>query len=146
MGINKGNTISIMGRLSESPKLRQTNNGFSIVEFKVFTEYDDNGGQHHSDRFSIKCLGKTAEFADKYLSIGKKVCISGSMQEKYYKGKDKDGSLDYEVIADEIEFVESKTAEANYRKEHPELNGEPEIDADGFYHSDSETPDDLPFS
>jgi|GEM_PF-4084259 len=96
-----------MGRLSESPKLRQTNSGFSIAEFKVFTEYDDNGGQHHSDRFSIKCLGKTAEFADKYLSIGKKVCISGSMQEKY--DKDKGGSIDYEVIVDEIEFVESRT-------------------------------------
>lgn len=95
MGMNKGNSVVILGRCSETPKLRQTNSGFNITEFKVFTEYDDNSGQQHSDRFNIKCLGKTAEFADKYLTIGKKICISGSLHEKFDKDKGKGDSADY---------------------------------------------------
>lgn len=45
-----------------------------------------------------------------------------------------------------MDFAESKASYESYMKEHPELKDEPETDADGFYHSDSETPDDLPFT
>ena len=65
-------------------------------------------GQREADFFQIVCWRQTAEFAARYLSKGRKVAVEGSLQTRSYDAQD--GSKRYvtEVIADSVEFCDSK--------------------------------------
>lgn len=54
------------------------------------------------------CWRQTAEFAAKYLAKGRKIAVEGSLQTRSYDAQD--GSKRYvtEVIADSVEFCDSK--------------------------------------
>ena len=56
----------------------------------------------------IFCWRQTAEFAAKYLSKGRKVAVEGSIQTRSYDAQD--GSKRYvtEIIADNVEFCDSR--------------------------------------
>lgn len=104
------NKVILMGRLTKDPEARQagdtTVSKFSVaVDRRVKTE----GGQA-ADFPSIVAFGKTAEFINKYFKKGMKIAIEGRIQTGSY---DKDGVKHYttDVIAETVEFAESKKAE-----------------------------------
>lgn len=69
---------------------------------------DKQTGQREADFFNIVCWRNTAEFAAKYLSKGRRVAVEGSLQTRSYDAQD--GSKRYvtEVIADNVEFCDSR--------------------------------------
>lgn len=69
---------------------------------------DKQTGQREADFFNVICWRNTAEFAARYLSKGRKIAVEGSLQTRSYDAQD--GSKRYvtEVIADNVEFCDSK--------------------------------------
>lgn len=101
------NTVQLIGRLTRNPILKETQSGH---EFTRFTLAVDRRGEG-ADFISCLAWNKTAELICNYLSQGNKVAITGRIQTGSYT--DKDGKTHYttEVVADSMEFVDSKKNE-----------------------------------
>lgn len=107
------NKIILLGRLTKEPDTRQAGE-ITIARFTlaVNRRYKKEGGQD-ADFPNVVAFGKTAEFAEKYLHKGVKIALEGRIQTGRYT--DKDGVTHYttEVIAESLEFAESKKLDNN---------------------------------
>lgn len=114
------NKVILIGRLTRDPEVRAANNT-TIARFTLAVDrrFKQDGGQA-ADFPSIVAFGKTAEFISKYFYKGMKIALEGRIQTGDYT--DKDGVKHYttDVIAEQVEFAESKKAEDNL----PPSNGE----------------------
>lgn len=105
------NKVILMGRLTKDPDTRQAGET-TVTRFNIAVDrrYKQDGGQT-ADFPSIVAFGKTAEFISKYFHKGVKIAIEGRLQTGNYT--DKDGVKHYttDVIAEAVEFAESKKAD-----------------------------------
>lgn len=112
------NKVIMMGRLTKAPKTRYNQSGTAISRFSLAVDRAyKRDGQPTADFFSCTAFGKTGEFVEKYLGKGTKILIDGRLQNNHYK--DKNGVQHYseEIIADRIEFAESKKSNDNNNTE-----------------------------
>lgn len=84
------NNIVIIGNLTKDPQIRtaQTGNTVATLDVAVSSARKDKDGNYLTDFFTAICYGKTAEFAQKYLVLGTKVGINGSIHFRDYETKD----------------------------------------------------------
>lgn len=147
------NKVILMGRLTRDPEIRQSQNGditLTIARFVLAVDRRRTGEQNAADFPQVVVFGKPAEFAEKYLKQGTKVVLSGRLQTGSYT--DRDGKKVYttEVVADELEFAESKNASGGTQQNtfagSFKDSQKPVEDADGFMDiPDSVDDDGLPF-
>lgn len=107
------NKVILIGRLVRDPELRTTASNISVCSFTVAVDRRfKSEGQPTADFISVIAWRQTAEFVSKYFSKGSKIVISGSIQTRQWD--DKDGQRRYatEVVADEVEFGESKRSDS----------------------------------
>lgn len=128
------NKAFLIGRLGKDPELKTTQSGISVCTFPLAVD-DPFNKDKDAQWFNIVCWRKTAEFAAKYFFKGRKVAVEGRLQTRSYDAQD--GSKRYitEIVADNIEFCDSK----------PEGGAQPRdtVSPSGDF---SEVPDDeLPF-
>lgn len=103
------NCCQLVGRLTREPDVRYKED-LAIARFTVAVSRPKQAGKEAASDFpSCVAFGKTAEMAEKYLSKGKMVGITGRIQTGSYT--DKDGKKVYttEVVAERIEFLDKKT-------------------------------------
>lgn len=110
------NKVILMGRLTKDPTVSYSNNAngqMAIARYSLAVDRRSKteGGQN-ADFINIVAFGKAGEFAEKYLHKGTKVVVSGRIQSGSYT--DKDGKTVYttDVVAEDQEFAESKSANA----------------------------------
>ena len=108
------NSVQLIGRLTRDPEVRYTDGGVSIARFSLAVERrfkQENGAD--ADFINIVSFGKTADFIEKYFHKGMKVALNGRIQTGSYT--DKDGKKVYttDVIAENVEFCESKGNSTN---------------------------------
>ena len=106
------NKVILIGRLTREPELRYSQSGdTAIVHFvlAVNRKYKQDGGQD-ADFPSVVAFGKTAEFIDKYFSKGSKMVVEGRLQTGSYTNKDGNKHYTTDVVAEAVEFAESKKA------------------------------------
>ena len=105
------NKVILMGRLAKDPETRQAGDTI-VTRFSIAVDrrYKQDGGQA-ADFPGCVAFGKTAEFINKYFYKGMKILLEGRIQTGNYT--DKDGVKHYttDVIADNVEFAESKKAD-----------------------------------
>lgn len=119
------NKVILVGRLTKDPDVH-INNDKTIVRFNLAVDrrYKTEGGQA-ADFPSVVAFGKTAEFIKTYFHKGMRVAIDGRIQTGDYV--DKDGIKHYttDVIAENVEFAESKrAADGAETEDAPASNGE----------------------
>lgn len=107
------NRVNLIGNLTKDPELRSTNSGISVCRFTIGVKRlrAAQGAEPQSDFINCVAWRKTAENVAKYLSKGRKVGVTGSIQTRKYE--DKDGRTVYvtEVVCDEyggVEFLSPK--------------------------------------
>ena len=97
------NKVILMGRLTRDPQVRYTQGQDSMAIARFTLAVDRRGrkqeGQQDADFPSCVAFGKSAEFVEKYVHQGTKIVLTGRIQT---------GTT--EVIAEDIEFAESKAA------------------------------------
>lgn len=106
------NKVILMGRLTADPELKQTPNGVSVCTFSLAVNRRfgrSEQGQQSVDFINIVAWRQLADFTAKHFSKGKPMLVSGQLQTRNWT--DNNGQKRYatEVVADEIEFVESKS-------------------------------------
>lgn len=103
------NKVILGGRLCADPELKQTNGGTPVVSFNIAVNRRyQKEGEAQADFFTIVAWSKTAEFVSKHFRKGSSICITGELQTRSWT--DKEGSKRYatEIIASEVNFVDSK--------------------------------------
>ena len=115
------NKVFLMGRLTRDPEVRytQSRNGdqmaigrFSIAVDRRFNRSNgQDGNEATADFFNCTAFGKLGEFVEKYLKQGTKVVVSGRIQNDNYTNKNGEKVYSVQIIAEEIEFAESKAAQ-----------------------------------
>ena len=104
------NKAFLIGRLTRDPELRYSSSNAAIVNFTIAIDrqYTNTQGQRETDFINIVAFQKQAENVKKYVSKGALVAIDGRIQTRNYD--DKDGKKVYvtEVVADRVQFLESK--------------------------------------
>lgn len=108
------NRVVLVGRLTKDPVLRKTANGVSVTSFTVAcTRRFKQEGQPDADFINTVVWNKTADIVAQYTHKGSLVGVEGRIQTRSYD--DKDGKRVYvsEVVADSVQFLESKSAAAS---------------------------------
>lgn len=122
-----------IGRLTAAPEIRRTPSGKAVGSFSIAID-DGYGENKTTDFIDIVVWDKTAENCGRYLDKGSKVAIVGKLKKRSYE---KNGSKVWvtEVVASEVEFVESKPKEQGAKprtnKSVPSMPGFEEINDDG---------------
>ena len=107
------NKVILMGRLTRDPEVRysQGENALPIARYTLAVDrrFQKNSDQS-ADFISCVAFGRNAEFAEKWLKQGIKICITGRIQTGSYTNKDGVKVYTTEVVVEEQEFAESKNA------------------------------------
>lgn len=112
------NLVILMGRLTKDPEIRISQGGdVTIGSFSIAV--DRRLKKDVTDFFNCVTFNKNAEFAEKYLRKGTKIVVEGEIQIDKYE---KDGVTKYatKIIANHIEFAESKKANEETKEEKQE--------------------------
>ena len=142
------NIAILTGRLTQNPELKTTPNGVSVCSFSIAVERPYRQGEdRQADFINIVSWRSTAEFVAKYFSKGSLIGIEGAIQTRRYQDKDGNNRTAFEVVANNVQFVESKRPQGNGEGNSiPTLENDPlnEIKdrLEGF---EQMSDDDLPF-
>ena len=143
------NRVVLVGRLTKDPVLRKTANGASVVSFTVAcTRRFKQEGQPDADFINTVAWNKTADIVSQYTHKGSLVGVEGRIQTRSYD--DRSGKRVYvtEVVADSVQFLESKSAAASNANSNAYV---PEANNQGYQESYETSStldiasDDLPF-
>ena len=108
------NIVVLSGRLTADPELKTTPNGVSVCSFSVAVSRPYRKGEEsQADFINIVAWRQTAEFVSKYFSKGSMIGIEGSIQTRRYQDKDGNNRTAFEVVANNVQFVESKRSEGS---------------------------------
>ncbi len=109
------NRLIMMGRLVADPEVRYgAANGSAVATFRIAVDRRfKREGDPDADFFRITSFGRQAEFAEKYLRKGTKILLEGEIRNNNYTGKDGNMVYSDQIIANSIEFAESKNAQSN---------------------------------
>ena len=105
------NHITIMGRLTRDPEMRNTQSGVAVASFTLAVDRDfggRDGGEKQTDFIDCTAWRHTAEFVSKYFSKGRMAVISGRLQIDNYTDNDGNKRKSAKVVADNIYFGDSK--------------------------------------
>lgn len=98
----------ISGRLTREPVEKQTKDGKSIVSFGFAIPRSFKGSGQNADFIDVTAFGGTADFIKKYVTKGTKLNITGSLRQDLWTDKDGGNHQKISVIAQSVEFGESK--------------------------------------
>lgn len=108
------NKVVLMGRLTKDPEVRYSQNDNQTCIARYTLAVDRRGrqaeGEQNADFINIVAFGKGGEFAEKYLHKGTKIVLSGRIQTGSYTNRDGQKVYTTEVVAEDQEFAESKSA------------------------------------
>jgi single-strand DNA-binding protein len=104
------NHITIHGRLTADPELKQTQSGVSVCNITVAVDRSHkNGEEKQADFFTVICWRNLAEMVGKYFKKGKEILVSGEMQSRKWKDKDGNNRISWELMANGVDFCGSKS-------------------------------------
>ena len=145
------NKVILIGRLTRDPETRATANS-TMASFSVAVDrrYKQDG-QPDADFPRVIAWGKTAEFIEKYFHKGMKIGIEGRIQTGSYQNQNGQTIYTTDVIADAVEFVESKNASqggssTNNGGGNTQSAPAPATTDDGWMNIPEGTEEELPFA
>ena len=109
------NKVILMGRLTRDPEIRYSNgdSSMAIARFSIAVDrrFKRQGDSAEADFFNCTAFGRQAEFVEKYLHQGTKILVVGRIQNDNYTNREGQRVFSVQIIAEEIEFAESKNAQ-----------------------------------
>lgn len=110
------NRTVLVGRLTADPIVRYTNGDtpMAVARWNVACDRPfKKDGEQNTDFIQCIAFGKTAELIERYFFKGMKIGVDGRIQTGSYENKDGQKVYTTEVLAERVEFVESKNNSAS---------------------------------
>ncbi len=156
-GVSFMNKVILVGRLTRDPDIRyssgESQTAVARYTLAVDRRFKRQGDDQTADFINCVVFGKGAEFAENYLHQGIKIAVTGRIQTGSYTNRDGQKVYTTDVVIEEQEFVESKTASATamgsvggYQQAAAPSRPEPaQAAGDGFMNIPDAIEEELPF-
>ena len=103
------NLAILTGRLTSDVELKVTTSGISVCNFTIAVDRAyKKGEEKQTDFLNVVCWRTTAEFVSKWFKKGSLIGIEGSIQTRKYQDKDGNNRTAFEIVANNVHFIESK--------------------------------------
>lgn len=110
------NNVQLVGRFTRDPEVRYSDGGSTVARFNIAVDRRfRKDGQQEADFISCVAFGKTAEFIEKWFRKGERIGLTGHIQTGSYTNQDDQKVYTTDVVADNVEFVESRNASEESR-------------------------------
>ncbi|HFN8411553.1 TPA: single-stranded DNA-binding protein, partial [Staphylococcus aureus] len=115
-------------RLTKDPEYRTTPNGVSVTTFTIAVNrtFTNAQGEREADFINCVTFRKQAENVNNYLSKGSLAGVDGRLQSRSYENKDGQRVFVTEVVADSVQFLETKNNNQqqnnNYQQQNSSYN------------------------
>lgn len=133
------NTVCLVGNLTRDPELRHLASGTSLCELSIAVndrKPDGNGGwTDYPHYFDITTWGKVAENCSQFLAKGKKVAVTGKLEQDRWQNEAGENRSKVKVNAFQVDFLTPKG----------DSGGSPAAQATGADFPTSAADDDIPF-
>lgn len=144
------NAIVLIGRLTADPEIRYTPSNVPVTTFTIAVNrsYVKQGAERQTDFIDIVAWRSSAEFVCKYFKKGQQIAVQGSLQTRSYTDNQGNKRKAYEVIADNVHFVDSKQGSsggANFSIPNEDIMTQSFSSGTTEDFSEIEADDDLPF-
>ncbi len=147
------NKVILVGRLTRDPDVRysQSDSNMAVARYTLAVDRRINSNStdgQTADFIGCVAFGRSAEFAEKYLRKGTKVCVSGRIQTGSYTNKDGQKVYTTDVVVERHEFVDSKSQSGGSGDSFVPAPGQSNADdgGDGFMNIPDGIDEELPFS
>jgi len=115
MSMDKGslNKVILIGRLGGNPELKYIpQSEMAVARFSLATSESRKDKDDHTEWHKIVVWGKTAEYCEKYVTKGQRICVIGKLRTRDWE---KDGVKHYitEVNADRVISLGEKRESQN---------------------------------
>ena len=108
------NVVILSGRICNELELKYTQSNIPVCSFTLAVDRRGGKGEDkQTDFINIVAWRTTAEFITKYFAKGSMIGIEGSIQTRKYKDKEGVIRTAFEVVANNVQFMESKKSENN---------------------------------
>lgn len=98
--------VFLIGNLTKSPELTETQSGISVCRFSVATNRG-NGDDRKTDYYNITAWRGLAETIARYQKKGDKIAVVGNLEQRKYEDREGIERTSYDVIATDVEFLGS---------------------------------------
>ena len=147
------NKVILMGRLTRDPEVRysQGENATAVARYTLAVDRrvsrNNQNGEQTADFIQCVAFGRSGEFAEKYFRKGTKVLVTGRIQTGSYTNKDGQRVYTTDVVVEDQEFAESKSASQNNGGGFvPADRPSPSDAGDGFMNIPDGIDEELPFN
>lgn len=137
-----------IGRLTRDPEIRVSQSDdkqtyYGSYSIAIQRSRKNKDGEYESDFFECSVVGKTAEFAEKYLRKGMKVGITGELKQDRWTDKDGNSRSTVKIQVLTHDFCEKQGDGAGF---NPNAGGEVAGGYDGFMNIPDGIEEELPFT
>jgi len=117
------NKALLIGRLTKNPELKYTNSNIPVATFTLAVNrtFSNQSGEKETDFINIVVWRKQAETVKNYVSQGSLVAVEGRIQTRSYDAQDGTKRYVTEIVADNIQFLESKK-QVQMRSQNKEIH------------------------
>ena len=125
------NNVTLLGRLTADPEIKNTTSGIAVCSFTVAVErdYKDANGDRQTDFIRCVAWRQTAEFISKHFRKGNMIAAVGSIQSRQYE-KDGEKRTSVEVNVEKASFTGEKVEKPQPKQQEFENVGA--VDEDGL--------------
>jgi single-strand DNA-binding protein len=106
------NKVQMTGRLGADPDLRQTQQGHTVITFRVAStrSWRSSDGEAHEETewFRVVAWNKLAEICHKWLAKGSRVYVEGRLQTRQWQDDDGKERSVTEVIASDMILLDRR--------------------------------------
>lgn len=125
------NKAILIGRLTRDPEVRYTSSNRAVCQFSIAVDRpftNQQSGQREADFINVVVWDKRAENVGKYMSKGRLIAVDGRIQTRNYENNEGKRVYVTEVVADNVQFLESKNAVNNSNSSAFDSMPEPPMD------------------
>ncbi len=110
------NRVTIIGRLTRDPELRQINTGTSLCRFSIANNrnFSQNGEKKEEvSFFNCTAWGRQAEIIQQYCQRGKQVAIEGRLRQNSWQDSDGKKKSSVEIVVEQLQLLGSPSGPNN---------------------------------
>ncbi|GGB42939.1 single-stranded DNA-binding protein [Lentibacillus populi] len=109
------NRVVLVGRLTKDPDLRYTATGVAVANFTIAVNrpFSNQQGEREADFINCVVWRRPAENLANYMKKGSMIGVDGRVQTRRYEGQDGKTVYVTEIVADSVQFLESKGSSPN---------------------------------
>ncbi len=113
------NRVSLVGRLTRDPEIRQIPSGTSVTNYSIACNrvyVANNERKEEVSYFNCLIWGKGAEVFARYAKKGQRIAIDGRLQQRRWQDKDGNNRSVVEIVTDNFQFL-------SYTQDQPGQSG-----------------------